>query len=447
MYRSLLVCAITVMTVGFEARPVVAQQRFTSPAPAAQAQRRAQPRPPTLSRLSTSPTRPVAGQPFTFGVIGTNIADTLVEVVFTGPGCEPCVVPNEALSERTDTRVVGPATLNTPGTYYLALRHGASAALSNNAVITVSGGSGATGSRSRDEWGLSLNGISTSPATPSATQPFNFTLTGQDLSRRNTQVVITGPGCDPCIVPPSAVTASSSTRLSGSAMLNQPGVYSVAVREGANGTLSRNLPISVVAPPPSLSSVTTSPQRPQIFNAFTFRLNGANIDADSVQVVFTGPGCSPCVVPASDIDAATPTRVTGQARLENPGTYQVALRHGAGSPPSANLQVVVGGGNGRSFGRLSAPSLTRVNTSPAAPRAGETFAFRLAGEGFRSDTVEVLVTGPGCSPCTIANEVLSIDRNGRVAGSAMLNLPGRYEFTARNGRNGPASGALEVVVR
>ena len=426
--RSLLVFIIAVLTVAFEAAAVAApQQQFAIPA-TPQAQRRAVARPPTLSRVSTSPPRPTTDQPITLALAGSNISPADVELVITGPGCTPCVVPNEVLSSSTESRVVAPASLVNPGTYAIALRNGSST-VSNSFSITVGGPASAAG--------LSVHSIDTAPRNPAVAQPFEFTLTGGGLNRRGMQVVITGPGCVPCVVPPEALSVSSAGRAHGRATLNQPGLYTLAVREGPNGAPSRGISLSVVAPPPSIASVTLSPPRPTVSDPFTFRVNGANID-ESVQVIITGPGCSPCVVPGSDLDAVTPTRVVGQARLENPGTYQIALRHGAASPPSSGLQITVGGGG---------PSLSRLHTVPGNPRAAETFTFRLTGNGMNSNTVEVVVSGPGCSPCVVPNDALTIERNGRVSGAATLNLPGRYEFTVRNGNTGAPSASLELGIR
>ena len=435
MQRTLLVCSLAVVTVGMAAEA------------AAQSDRRAVARAPVVRRLTLSPQRPAAEQQFTFSLEGSDIVSRLVEVVFIGPGCDPCVVPNDALTVKKDDEVVGPATLNTAGQYQIALRHGSTGALSNRAAISVSpGGGGSTGSG--DVSGLSLSSISTLPAAPAVAQSFEFTLSGRNFNRNGTEVVITGPGCNPCVVPGNAMGTRTATRLAGRATLNQPGVYTIALRDASNGSLSRGLQITVAGPPPSISEATTSPQRPRVGQPFTFRVNGSNIDAQSVQVVLTGPGCSPCVVPPGDIDAVTSTRVVGQATLDNPGTYQLALRHGAASPLSAPTQITVGGGGGGGGSRGGrAVSLFRITTMPGNPRAGQTFNFRLNGDGFDRNSVQVLVSGPGCSPCVLGTDALSFDNEGRLIGQATLNNPGRYQFAARNGQNGQVSEGLEMNVR
>src|SRR5207249_854877 len=56
---------------------------------------------PALTGLVTSPASPLTGQQFTFTLTGAWIEPTAVEVLFNGPGCAPCIVPNNALTTKT----------------------------------------------------------------------------------------------------------------------------------------------------------------------------------------------------------------------------------------------------------------------------------------------------------------------------------------------------------
>ena len=97
---------------------------------------------PQISNLSTSPNPPPVAQQFTFTINGSNFDPGLIEVVFTGPGCTspPCVVPNNALTTKTSTQVIGTARLNTAGTYDVTVRHGILGTPSNSQSLTVATG-------------------------------------------------------------------------------------------------------------------------------------------------------------------------------------------------------------------------------------------------------------------------------------------------------------------
>jgi murein DD-endopeptidase MepM/ murein hydrolase activator NlpD len=98
---------------------------------------------PTLGGMSTSPGTIAVGQSFLFTLTGSNINPTNVQVVFTGPGCPTttsCVVPNGVLTTRTTGMVVGPALLNSTGTFSVQVQNGGGT-LSNSVSVTVGGAS------------------------------------------------------------------------------------------------------------------------------------------------------------------------------------------------------------------------------------------------------------------------------------------------------------------
>src|SRR5206468_392147 len=80
------------------------------------------------------------------------------------------------------------------------------------------------------------------------------------------------------------------------------------------------------------------------------------------------------------------------------------------------------------------------------------FTFTINGSGFYPAGALILVTGPGCAPCTIANNALNTKTTSTLAGSTNLSSPGSYGFVVQNGFNtqtggpGPQSSSRNITV-
>jgi hypothetical protein len=109
---------------------------------------------PTLTAITTSPAvdKLFAGKRFTFTLNGNNFDPNTAHVVFEGPNCSPCVVPNGALTAKTSSEITGSVTINDPGTYQISLENGFSANANRSTslpiVLALPPSSGATGSSS-----------------------------------------------------------------------------------------------------------------------------------------------------------------------------------------------------------------------------------------------------------------------------------------------------------
>jgi hypothetical protein len=191
---------------------------------------------PVTSGITTNPSPPVAHQQFAFTITGSGFDGFNAEVVFTGPGCPTitsCVVPNNVLTSKTTSTLIGPATI-TVGTYNVQVRNGAGSTLSNPQSITVPGAP-------------SISSIGTTPAPPSAGKQFTFTINGSGFNAGTAEVVFTGPGCpntSACVVPNNVLTTRTASTLVGPATVAS-GSYNVQVRNGPGGTLSNGGTISV----------------------------------------------------------------------------------------------------------------------------------------------------------------------------------------------------------
>jgi uncharacterized repeat protein (TIGR01451 family) len=97
------------------------------------------------------------------------------------------------------------------------------------------------------------------------------------------------------------------------------------------------------------------------------------------------------------------------------------------------------------------PAIASLVTNPSAPTTG-TFIFTINGNNFYPAGAQILVTGPGCAPCTIPNGVLTTKTTATLSGPATLNTAGIYSFVvqngflAQNGAPGPRSGGASVTV-
>src|ERR1019366_5010033 len=71
----------------------------------------------TISGLNPSPNPPLAGKQFSLTINGGGFDPNTVQILFNGPNCSPCTVPNGVLTTKTGNTMVGPVTLNTAGAY------------------------------------------------------------------------------------------------------------------------------------------------------------------------------------------------------------------------------------------------------------------------------------------------------------------------------------------
>src|SRR5437868_13925760 len=67
---------------------------------------------PIIASLTTNPSPPTTAT-FTFTINGSGFYPAGALILVTGPGCAPCQIPNGALTTKTTSTLVGPATLTT----------------------------------------------------------------------------------------------------------------------------------------------------------------------------------------------------------------------------------------------------------------------------------------------------------------------------------------------
>jgi hypothetical protein len=70
----------------------------------------------------------------------------------------------------------------------------------------------------------------------------------------------------------------------------------------------------------------------------------------------------------------------------------------------------------------------------------------LSGSNFDPLTAEILFSGPNCSPCTVANSVLTTKNAALLVGPATLSAAGTYTVTVQNGSGGASSNGVSLVI-
>src|SRR6185369_11170062 len=91
---------------------------------------------PSISTIS--PTTVTAGT-FSLTINGSNFNSSTARIVVTGPNCPTstsCVVPNNVLTAKTSSQLVGPVTINTAGSFTIQVQNG-TGTLSNGRTLTV----------------------------------------------------------------------------------------------------------------------------------------------------------------------------------------------------------------------------------------------------------------------------------------------------------------------
>jgi PA14 domain len=377
---------------------------------------------PSLTSLLTTPTMPVAGHQFTFTLAGGNFDPASAEVLIIGPGCAPCVVANAALTTKTAASLVGAATVSSAGAFTFAVENAATGGISGSEPLTVAPAP-------------SLTSILTTPASPYAGEKFSFTLAGANFDPASAAVVINGPGCAPCTIANATLTTKTAASLTGPATLGSAGAYTFAVQNVATGGTSGTLSFTIAAIP-SLTSILTTPTSPYAGEMFSFTIAGANFDPASAAVVINGPGCAPCIVANTALTGKTAASLTGPATLSGAGAYTFAVQNVATGATSGTLPLTM----------APVPSLTSLLTTPTLPVAGQKFTFTLAGANFDPASVEVLINGPGCAPCTVGNAALTTKTAASLVGPATLSSAGAFTFAVENVATGAVSGSRPLTV-
>ena len=126
----------------------------------------------------------------------------------------------------------------------------------------------------------------------------------------------------------SQVTFVSSTQLQMTITTqNDPDNWTVKVTNPSGGASSSAFPFTVIAPTPSISSLTTNPGSPTT-GTFSFTINGSGFSSAVALIHVTGPGCTPCTVPNNVLTTKTTSTLSGPVTLNTAGTYSFVVQNG-----------------------------------------------------------------------------------------------------------------------
>jgi hypothetical protein len=355
---------------------------------------------------------------FSLTINGNNFDPSVSLIVVTGPGCSPCTVPNNVLTTKTSSQIIGPVTIFNAGSYSIAIQNGLGGPISNGQTLTVS--APATSS-------ISPTSVTASPNS------FSLTINGNNFDPSGAIIVVTGPGCSPCTVPNNVLTTRTSTQIVGPVTINNAANYTIAIQNGVNGPVSNGQTLTVTSGTVTTSSISPN-SVPASTNSFSLTINGNNFDPTSALIVVTGPGCSPCTVPNNVLTTKTSSQIIGPITIFNAGSYSIAIQNGLGGPISNGQTLTV------SAPVTSSISPTSVTASP------NSFSLTINGNNFDPSGAIIVVTGPGCSPCTVPNNVLTTRTSTQIVGPVTINNAANYTIAIQNGVNGPVSNGQVLTV-
>ena len=183
-----------------------------------------------------------------------------------------------------------------------------------------------------------------------------------------------------------------------------------------------------------MTSLTPTPATPLAGQQFSLTVAGANFDPTTAQIVVTGPSCTPCTVANSALTAKSATSVTGPVTIGS-GSFTVAVQNVASGATSGTLPLTV----------AVVPSLTSLSTSPAPPVPTQQFSLTISGANFDPASAQIVITGTGCTPCTVANSALTAKTATSVTGPATL-AAGTFTIAVQNTATGATSATLILSV-
>ncbi len=358
-----------------------------------------------------SPTSRATGS-FNLTINGSGFNPESVLVVINGPSCSPCTVSNGVLSTKTTTQVVAPVTLNNAGDFTIQVRNGNAGPLSSSATLTIT----------------AIPSISSISPTSVGAGVFSETINGSNFDPATVEVVINGPSCSPCTVPNSALTTKTSSQVVAPVTLGNTGSFTFQVRNGSSGTLSNSQTLTV-------NSVVINNISPtsRATGSFNLTINGSGFNPESVLVVINGPSCSPCTVSNGVLSTKTTTQVVAPVTLNNAGDFTIQVRNGNAGPLSSSATLTI----------TAIPSISSI--SPTSVGAG-VFSETINGSNFDPATVEVVINGPSCSPCTVPNSALTTKTSSQVVAPVTLGNTGSFTFQVRNGSSGTLSNSKTLTV-
>jgi hypothetical protein len=283
-------------------------------------------------------------------------------------------VPNGVLITKTSNQLLGPVTINSPGSFTIQVQNGSGTTLSNGATLTVNPAT------------PSISIISPTTVTAGT---FSLTINGSNFNTSNAQIVLTGPNCPTatsCVVPNNVLTTKTSNQLVGPLTINAAGSFTIRVQNGAGGTLSNGATLTVQSlPAPSITAI--SPSAPQVGGIDqNVLVIGDNFD-QNLTVTVNFPNGGSTILSGTQIQSVTKTSFVMRITFGSPGTWGIQVNSADGKSSNVFTFTVASS--------TQAPTISSI--SPTVPIAtGSDQNVSVYGSNFLPNfTVSVSFPGGG----------------------------------------------------
>ena len=187
-------------------------------------------------------------------------------------------------------------------------------------------------------------------------------------------------------------------------------------------------------PAPKVSGVAPTPV-PASTTAATLTINGVNF-VQGATLIFYDPQKNQYLRSATFVNSGTLTHQFNNSG--DVGSWNVLVQNPDGQQSGAYTFQV--------SNSSTTPALQQLTTAPNPPLPGQQFTLSLIGSGFDPSSAEILISGPGCTPCTIANSVLTTKTASQIVAAVTVNTAGTYSVTVENTSSKAQSAALSFIV-
>ena len=392
--------------------------------------------PPAVASFIWTPSRPIANQPFSGVIIGSNFSARETQVSFCENGttrCQTLPATNITIDSAVNLRVSN-----------VTLQSGLWQCL-----VTTAGG---TSPRSEPFEVLAataqpvISNVVLSTGSPTAFQPFSAVVSGSNFVRSNTSVFFCPDRSDTCQQhPASAVSVVSDKSLSMSGISLASGSWQIYLQT-AGGTSNRSSAF-LVEPPltqPAISALSLNPAIPQTNEPFTATITGTGFVPGSTQLFVCTGGTANCtVVTAGSYTVNNPTSISVSGLRLQSGTWQFYVQTGGGQSGRSTSFTVQS--------PIGSPSITNQNGGLTGVVANQASSVTISGTGFAVGGTQVFICVAGTETCfehppdrITVNSPTSLTLNG------IFLLAGSWEVyvqtpAGRSGRTSPFTVRLASV--
>ena len=339
---------------------------------------------PTITQATWSPASPLAEEPFSGTLIGTNFAPGSSRLQFCRTGTDQCLTqPLRTLQVLSSTRVTVTEVRLAAGDWQAQLQ--SSGRLSNrSASFRVQG---------KEQSAPTVTGYQWNPTVPLANQPFTGKVTGTGFAAGLTRLHFCPVRTDACLS--VGATLVDPTQLEVGPVTLASGQWDLQV-ETPGGTSPRTPPFSVQPPPPllpTLLSFASSVFQPIASQPFAGTLQGTGFIPGSTEILFCRPDSNDCL--SQPVGSMTSTTATLDRIVLSEGRWQVQVRTPVGlSNRTAPFSVAP-----RSA-EQSPPTILSYTWNPDRPLANQPFTGTITGTGFVPGATQLYFCVAGTDNCT-----------------------------------------------